>query len=87
MWYSITNVKEGSKRGKHVTNDKFFLPSKADTEVNENMRVKMQDIESKAVITNDSILLEFASRMFEQKGHLQHRHQYVAHRLRELGRM
>lgn len=49
--------------------------------------LKMRDDEVKAIITNDSTLLEFASRMYEQNGHLQHRHHYIAQRLRELGRM
>jgi integrase len=76
-----------SKRGKPVINGKLLLPSKAGAEVNETILVKMRDDEIKAVITNDSTLLEFANRMYEQNGHMQHRHQYIAQRLRELSRL
>ena len=73
--------------GKPVANGKLLLPSKASAEVAGDILVKMRDDEIKDVITNDSTLLEFANRMHEQNGHLQHRHQYIAQRLRELSRL
>ncbi|PJE78088.1 hypothetical protein CI610_02980 [invertebrate metagenome] len=76
-----------SKKQKPVANGKLLLPKKAETDVNDNILLKMRNDEVKSVILKDTTLLNFACRMYEQNGHLQHRHQYLAQRLRELGRM
>ena len=83
----LKHSKTDTKRGKPIANGKLLLPTKVSAEVTEDILVRMRDDEIKDVITNDSTLLEFASRMHEQNGHLKHRHQYIAQRIREMGRM
>ena len=45
----------------------------------------MRDDEIKDVVINDSTLMEFASRVHEENGHLKHRHQNIAQRNRKNG--
>lgn len=69
---------------------KLLLPV-GDTKLNrllyDHVITKMKDDQVRSTLEGDFLIMRFGHRLYEEQGHFQHRHQYIAQKMRELGRL
>ena len=82
---------DGSKpmKNQHVVEGKKLLPCPSETSkvLRDNVIVSMQDDEIKLLIENDELIMDFGCRQIEKLGTDIRFRQYIAQKLRELGRL
>ena len=71
-----------------IRSGKLMLPTtQAKTPLSENVLSKMNDDNIKIAILSDNTIIEYGQRLYEEQGHLKHRHVYISQKMRELGRL
>lgn len=49
--------------------------------------LKMRDDGIREVVEGDYLIMRYGQRLYEEQGHIPHRHQYISQKMRELGRL
>lgn len=87
------NIRKLAKKTWSV-NDVSIPPMRSpegDTKLNrllyDHVITKMKDDQVRSTLEGDFLIMRFGHRLYEEQGHFQHRHQYIAQKMRKIGRL